>query len=201
MILVNIYSTIGRRFVYACKFINNLYICCVLPAKKCRHPAFRYLRVDGWSVSYLIISYPKAYEEIIGVIDLYGPGFSCLRTDQGQRHGDNGIGDRVLQGDADIHPFKKQAQNGEEIRVLQPVDIPLRHGKKLGKKIHPHALRHSLATNLLGANNQHPVISEILGHSSTESTRTYTRVNVDMLRQCALDVPFVPSTFYGSLYE
>lgn len=70
-----------------------------------------------------------------------------------------------------------------------------------GKRKGPHALRHSLATNLLGANNQLPVISEILGHSSTESTRTYTRVNVDMLRQCALDVPFVPSTFYGSLYE
>lgn len=68
------------------------------------------------------------------------------------------------------------------------------------KKHGPHALRHSLATNLLGANQPVPVISEILGHSTTESTATYIRVSVDMLRQCALDVPFVSSSFYKNLY-
>lgn len=70
-----------------------------------------------------------------------------------------------------------------------------------GKKKGPHALRHSLATNLLGLNSPLPVISEILGHASTDSTLVYTRVSIDMLRQCALDVPFVSSTFYGNLYE
>ena len=45
-----------------------------------------------------------------------------------------------------------------------------------------------------------PVISEILGHSTTESTTTYTRVSIDMLRQCALDVPFIPSTVYEHIY-
>lgn len=69
-----------------------------------------------------------------------------------------------------------------------------------GKKQGPHALRHSLATNLLGANNPMPVISEILGHATTESTTIYTRVSLDMLRQCALDVPFVPSSFYENIY-
>ena len=60
--------------------------------------------------------------------------------------------------------------------------------------------RHSLATNLLGANQPVPVISEILGHSTSESTMVYTRVSVDMLRRCALDVPFVKSSFYDDLY-
>lgn len=69
-----------------------------------------------------------------------------------------------------------------------------------GKKKGPHALRHSLATNLLGLNNPMPVISEILGHSTTESTTIYTRISLDMLRKCALDVPFVPSTFYENIY-
>lgn len=69
-----------------------------------------------------------------------------------------------------------------------------------GRKHGPHALRHSLATNLLGVNQPIPVISEILGHSTTESTTVYTRVSVDMLRQCALDVPFVSSSFYENLY-
>ena len=69
-----------------------------------------------------------------------------------------------------------------------------------GKRKGPHALRHSLATNLLGLNNQMPVISEILGHTTSESTKSYTRVSLDMLRQCALDVPFVPSSFYDNIY-
>ncbi len=69
-----------------------------------------------------------------------------------------------------------------------------------GRKHGPHALRHSLATNLLGANQPIPVISEILGHATSETTALYTRVSVDMLRECALDVPFVKSSFYDDLY-
>lgn len=65
----------------------------------------------------------------------------------------------------------------------------------------PHALRHSLATNLLGLNEPLPVISEILGHSSTESTRSYLRVDFNQLKQCALEVPYVPSSFYQNLYS
>lgn len=70
-----------------------------------------------------------------------------------------------------------------------------------GKKRGPHALRHSLATNLLATNNPIPVISKILGHTTTESTTTYTKVSIDMLRQCALDVPFIPSTIYEDIYD
>ena len=67
------------------------------------------------------------------------------------------------------------------------------------KKAGAHAMRHSLATNLLGANETLPVISEILGHSTTESTSVYLRVSYDQLRMCALDVPFVLSTFYDNI--
>jgi len=65
----------------------------------------------------------------------------------------------------------------------------------------PHALRHSLANNLLGLNEPMPVISEILGHVSTESTMIYLRVDFNQLKQCTLEVPHVPSTFYDHLYE
>lgn len=65
----------------------------------------------------------------------------------------------------------------------------------------PHALRHSLASNLLGSNEPLPVISEILGHASTESTMCYLRVDFGQLKQCALEVPCVPSSFYDNLYE
>jgi site-specific recombinase XerC len=69
------------------------------------------------------------------------------------------------------------------------------------RKHGPHALRHSLATNLLRSNEPMPVISEILGHSSTESTMCYLRVDFNQLKQCALEVPCVPSSFYENLYE
>lgn len=69
------------------------------------------------------------------------------------------------------------------------------------RKHGPHALRHSLASNLLRSNEPMPVISEILGHSNTESTMCYLRVDFNQLKQCALDVPFVPSSFYDNLYE
>jgi site-specific recombinase XerD len=52
-----------------------------------------------------------------------------------------------------------------------------------------HALRHSLAGRLLGAYIPTPIISEVLGHTSIESTNVYLRVDVQSLRRCSLDVP------------
>ena len=50
-----------------------------------------------------------------------------------------------------------------------------------------------------------PVISEALGHSNSESTMYYLRIDITTLRQCALNVPLVPSSFYnqkgGPCYE
>lgn len=63
-----------------------------------------------------------------------------------------------------------------------------------------HALRHSLATNLLSNEVALPVISETLGHSNSQVTTAYFRVSIDLLRQCALDVPFIPTTIYDNLY-
>lgn len=49
-----------------------------------------------------------------------------------------------------------------------------------------HTLRHSLATELLRKEIPLPVISEILGHKSLETTMKYLRIDVDHLRQCTL---------------
>lgn len=69
----------------------------------------------------------------------------------------------------------------------------------------PHALRHSLAKRLLEQQTMLPVISEVLGHESTESTKFYLRVDINSMRQCALDVPAVSPSFYsqkgGIFYE
>jgi site-specific recombinase XerD len=59
-----------------------------------------------------------------------------------------------------------------------------------------HALRHSLAGILLGQKTILPVISEVLGHGSIESSKYYLRIDLANLTQCNLDVPLVPQTFY-----
>lgn len=63
-------------------------------------------------------------------------------------------------------------------------------GIKYDERRHgPHALRHSLATNLLKENTPLPVISSVLGHANTESTIGYLRIDSESLKRCALDVP------------
>lgn len=64
------------------------------------------------------------------------------------------------------------------------------------KKHGPHALRHSLAGFLLENKTPLPVISEVLGHTSTESTKTYIRIDMGSLRQCALEVPHLNNSYY-----
>jgi integrase len=74
-----------------------------------------------------------------------------------------------------------------------------------GRKSGAHALRHSLATILLANETKLPVISGILGHTTTESTRYYLGVDVKGLLLCSHEVPSVESSFYeqkgGAFYE
>jgi len=66
------------------------------------------------------------------------------------------------------------------------------------KKHGTHALRYSLATNMLRKNISMPIISTVLGHQSTESTKTYLRIDITKLRQCVLPMPPVYSKHYRS---
>jgi integrase len=50
-----------------------------------------------------------------------------------------------------------------------------------------HSLRHTLATRLLEKETPFPIIADILGHSSLESTRIYAKADVEALRSVALD--------------
>ena len=50
-----------------------------------------------------------------------------------------------------------------------------------------HSLRHTLASRLLKAGNPLESIADILGHASIDSTRIYTRIDIEQLRSVALD--------------
>ena len=73
------------------------------------------------------------------------------------------------------------------------------------RKHGPHALRHSLAGYLLENRVTLPVISEVLGHEKSESTKYYLRVDLNSLKKCMLDVPVIDPLFYsqkgGFFYE
>lgn len=59
-----------------------------------------------------------------------------------------------------------------------------------------HALRHSLATNLLKNRVPISIISDALGHSSTSVTMNYLHTSLENLLECSLDVPTVDNNFY-----
>lgn len=95
-------------------------------------------------------------------------------------------------------PYKELTSNGMGMAIKDYLRIA---GVDFTNRKHgPHSLRHSLASNLLKSNESLPVISEILGHSNTQTTMEYLRIDMNLLKQCTLDVPFVPSYFYGNLY-
>ncbi len=67
--------------------------------------------------------------------------------------------------------------------------------KKVGidiseRKHGPHALRHSLASNLMHNNTPMHVIKDVLGHTNLNTTRIYLNIDLDTLKRIALEVPY-----------
>ena len=75
--------------------------------------------------------------------------------------------------------------------------IILRSGVDTSGKHHgPHSLRHSLASAMLNGGSLMPVISESLGHRSTQTTLAYLKIDIRSLQKCALPVPEIADNFY-----
>lgn len=51
-----------------------------------------------------------------------------------------------------------------------------------------HSLRSTLATDMIAANSEIPIVSDVLGHKSINSTKVYIRSDIDNIRDCCLDV-------------
>lgn len=90
--------------------------------------------------------------------------------------------------------------NGAVSRTIIASDVDI-----TGRKFGPHAMRHTLASQLLRNGTSLPVISETLGHSDTQATMNYLRIDINNLMRCSLEVPLVSVSFYeqkgGIFYE
>ncbi len=58
-----------------------------------------------------------------------------------------------------------------------------------GRKHGSHSLRHSLASNMLSNDTSIFEISKTLGHACVDTTRIYSKVDINHLRLCELEVP------------
>ncbi len=85
-----------------------------------------------------------------------------------------------------------------KLLVCSAIDRIIRSsGVRIDGKHHgPHSLRHSIASAMLQSGSTMPVISESLGHSNTEITMKYIKIDLESLAKCALPVPEISRDFY-----
>ena len=62
------------------------------------------------------------------------------------------------------------------VRIIRPAhpDLP--------EKVHPHMFRRTRATDLYQSNIELELVSRILGHASTQTTRIYAKPSLEMLK-------------------
>lgn len=91
------------------------------------------------------------------------------------------------------------------VRHLAPYDefkdslhrVVLKHVQKAGiktpanKPIGMHTFRHSIATTMMKNGEKYTDIAQVLGHATPESAEAYISLDIEQLRQCALEVNFV----------
>jgi len=81
--------------------------------------------------------------------------------------------------------------DGDHLSQIIKSYMQIAHLPTLKKRRGMHSLRHTAASRMLEHDTPLEVISDILGHSDTDSTAIYLKVDISKLRECTLDTPEV----------
>ncbi|HZK00014.1 MAG TPA: site-specific integrase [Tissierellaceae bacterium] len=84
---------------------------------------------------------------------------------------------------------------GDHLSQLIHCYMRIAHIPTLKKHRGMHSLRHTAASRMLEHDTPLAVISDILGHTDTDSTAVYLKVDINKLKECCLSLPEVD--FYG----
>lgn len=91
-----------------------------------------------------------------------------------------------------VAPFLPFSENDHLYQIIQSY-MRIAHLPILKKHRGMHSLRHTAASRMLEHGTQLAVISDILGHTTTDSTAVYLKVDINKLKECCLDTPEVYS--------
>jgi len=83
-----------------------------------------------------------------------------------------------------IHGHAQAMSPGNAARIINKYADQIRDGHPdLPDKVHPHMFRRTRATNLYQSNIELELVSRILGHASTQTTRIYAKPSLEMLKE------------------
>lgn len=92
---------------------------------------------------------------------------------------------KELQRYINKNPQNKYLFSGDKPMSTRNVQVIIKKAAKkanINKKVTPHTLRHSFATHLLENGENLLVIQQLLGHENLETTRIYTHISQDQIR-------------------
>lgn len=83
-----------------------------------------------------------------------------------------------------IHNEVHQMSPGNVARIIDKyAESICDKNPDLPKKVHPHMFRRTRATNLYQSNVELELVSRMLGHASTQTTRIYAKPSLEMMKE------------------